>query len=336
MPSPQKKLLFSHVPKAAGTTLGRILKKNLGSRFYAYYGLYDRYMFDSRDVERILEFAPQYDALASHLISLDLPWRSEKFSIFAVAFVRDPIDRAISLFYYLQKIATERGGLIEGDINSFFRRILKSDCEQRGPYCDAQWHFLQGTKQVTWSFEQLQRLVESGKLIIAPMERFNDACVVMEKVHGDLLSDMAYPEKQNTSPRSGGCSEDVLELLNSKNQKDSQLYGWVQEQFHRQFEHLIGPLANSARLDFQHRCKAVSGDWIADDSAVALNREERQYFEYLKEENRKLRGENAGLRSARDLKLLNGIPSSIIASISRMISCGGHTSKRLGSSSDRG
>jgi hypothetical protein len=314
-----KKLFFSHVPKAAGTTMGRILKKNLGEKFYPYYGLYDRYMFNMRDVERILEFAPHIDAIASHLISLDLPWFSQRHSIYAISFVRDPVDRAISLFYYLQKLAAQRGGSVCDNAEEFFNRILQSDSEEKKPYSNAQGIFLGKFAHNACSLNQLQQHVDSGQLVIAPMDRFDDACLVLEKIHPDYLSDMAYPGKQNTAQRGCPLSGPTLEALRKCNDQDIKIYEWTQAAFDRQFKNVLGPNPAPAREDFKKRCAAVASDWIAEDSEKALNSQERKYFEHLKMENRRLRSENALLRSARDNRFLDLLPSPFLGVAGRLM-----------------
>lgn len=315
----KKKLFFPHVPKAAGTTMGRILKKNLGERFYPYYGLYDRYIFNARDVERILEFAPHIDAIASHLISLDLPWDSNQHSIYAIAFVRDPIDRAVSLFYYLQKLAADRGGEVRNNPNEFFNHIMNSDTDEKKLYSNAQYNFLGRFVENVVSLNQLLQHVDSGHLVIAPMERFDDACLVLEKIHPDYLSDMSYPGKQNIAQRGCALSESTLKLLRKNNELDIKIYEWTQTVFDRQFQNVIGANATRAREYFKKRCAAVAGDWIAEDSEKALNRKERSYFEHLKKENRRLRSENALLRSARDNRFLDLLPSPFLGVAGRLM-----------------
>jgi hypothetical protein len=313
-----KRIVFSHVPKAAGTTMGRLLKKNLGSKFYSYYGLYDHYMLRAIDVERMLEFHPQLLGVSSHLLSLDLPWDSENFMICAVAFVREPIDRAQSLFFYQQKTSNNKG--ISGQVNSesFFQSILDKDSEAGYPFMNAQWNFLQG-KRSSWQYDFLLTHIQSGRLVIAPMERFDDACILLEKIHPELLPDMAYPCRQNTTARTSVLPLEIQEALAEQNSRDFELYEWTQAVFDRQFENVLGPNPAPVREDFKKRCAAVAGDWIAEDSEKALNREERSYFEHLKKENRRLRSENALLRSARDNRFLELLPSPFLGVAGRLM-----------------
>jgi hypothetical protein len=67
---------------------------------------------------------------------------------------------------------------ITGPIRSFFDSILKQRYDKR--LFDAQFNFLSGGNPATLSFSRIEELFGSGKLILAPMERFDDTCLLLE------------------------------------------------------------------------------------------------------------------------------------------------------------
>lgn len=286
-----RRFLFTHIPKAGGTTMGRILRRNFGASFYPYYGLYDQHMFRAVEVERILDAYPQYQCIASHLFSLRLPWESSRHDVAGFAFVRDPVDRVLSMFFYEEKLARENPGRPgPGTMEDFYSGLL-SGREQDGRFFNGQMRFLSGFGQPLLTFEEIFSLVDQRRLLLAPVDSFDDACILLEHRFRESFKDAAYPGRQNTATREKSIPDELRARIAEANTLDAQLFARTQEVFRRQLEEELGTNLAAAREDFARRCAAVAPDWLAEEQTEALNAEERRLFNHLKKENRELKAE---------------------------------------------
>jgi hypothetical protein len=251
----QTKFIFCHTPKVAGTTMGKILHRNFGKRFYMYYGLWDNRFFTAEDIEGMCTLHPQYTCLASHMFSLDLPFYSERFDYKAIAFVRDPVDRALSLYFYSFRMAKENPGYEPpGPIDSFFENIFQTRCDQR--FFNAQFNFLAGGKPESLSFSKIEELVRSGKLILAPMERFDDTCLLLEQLYPDVFKNAASPGKRNESSWNQKISLELRNRLLQENATDSELFTLSKRLFDQSFfsVFLDHDFLQKKRASFRRRC----------------------------------------------------------------------------------
>jgi hypothetical protein len=292
----KNKFIFCHVPKAAGTTMGRILKRNFGRAFYPYYGLYDHHMFTAYEVERILDLYPQYHCIASHMFSLRLPYDSANHKIHAFAFIRHPVDRVLSLYHYALKLCIDNpGSKHPGSLDEFYANIL-SDNQADGRFFDGQVRFLSGFGEESLQVEDLLGLAEKNGVLLAPTAAFDDACMLLEKRHPESFADASYPGRENIAPRNEEISEDLRSRILEVNEADAELFLRVGEIFSRRLNDELGRGLEEARADYKRRCASAGPDWLAEDETVALTKEERHLFEFLKKENNSLKEEVAFLR----------------------------------------
>ena len=160
-----KKFIFCHIPKSAGTLFGQILERNFRRRFYPYYGLWDNRFFKKADVAGMCELHPQYDCLASHMFTLDLPFESERIDFRAITFIRNPVDRAFSLYSYSFRMAKLNPGYQPpGSFQDFFRSIIENIDDAR--FCNAQYRYLYGESEGDEGFEKIKKLSKSEKLLM--------------------------------------------------------------------------------------------------------------------------------------------------------------------------
>ena len=96
-----------HVRKCGGSTFhSQILKTAFGEAFYRDSSLIE-YQYTREQVEEILANCPWLRAYSSHKISLDLPYDTSAARLWAITFVRDPIARFRSHYFYLRQHARD-------------------------------------------------------------------------------------------------------------------------------------------------------------------------------------------------------------------------------------
>jgi hypothetical protein len=262
--APPDKFIFCHIPKSGGTTMGKILERNFGAGFYPYYGLWDRYMFEAADVAGMCDLHPQYTCLASHLFSLDLPYDSPRFTFRAFSFLRHPVERALSLYFYSFRMARENPGYQPpGSIEEFFAPIL--DKKTDGRFFDGQMQFLSNQKPAAWPLEKIDRLMAEQRVLLAPCERFDDACLLLEHRFPHAFRNAAYGRSRNRSDRREPVKEDLRQRLAEANPRDMDLYAMVCDRFAAAVREELGegPVLEAKRHDFTERCRrqALHDKW---------------------------------------------------------------------------
>lgn len=286
-----RRFLFSHIPKSGGTTLGRILRRNFGDAFYPYYGLFDHYMFQAMDVQRMCDLHPQYRCIASHLISLQVPFASPNWDFRVFSFVRDPVERALSLYFYTLRLAEKNpGGQHPGNLEEFFLPILSGQ-KRDLRFFNAQTRFLAGNRGEDLDWTALDQHRKERKILLVPLEAFDDGCLLLENWFPEDFRDTAYPGRQNLAPRTQEVPEEIRAALARHNAQDRELYEKTRDLFYEQLEAAFGTTLAAARQNFAERCRAVAPDWLAEEETAALTAEERRLFNHLKKENRELKAE---------------------------------------------
>lgn len=253
-----QKFIFSHIPKSAGTLFGQILERNFRKRFYPYYGLWDNRFFTKEDVAGMCDLHPQYQCLASHMFTLQLPFESKRFDFRAITFVRDPVERALSLYSYSFRMAKLNTGYQPpGSIEDFFRSIIASEDDAR--FCNAQYRFLCGEKNGLEGLEQIKSLSQAGKLLIAPVERFADACLLLEKMYPQYFINTAFGRRSNASTKPKQVPVELGCLLEEKNRIDTELLIISKQLFDKVFNKMFSSASElqAARREFQKRCSGM-------------------------------------------------------------------------------
>gem|GEM_PF-5222486 len=252
------KFIFCHIPKSAGTLFGQILERNFRKKFYPYYGLWDNRFFTKEDVDGMCKLHPQYDCLASHMFSLDLPFESNNYDFKGITFIRNPVERALSLYTYSFRLAKLNSGYQPpASIEEFFISIIEKRDDAR--FCNAQYRFLFGENQGGQGLEKIKSLSKSGKLFIAPVERFEDACLLLEKMYPQHFSNNAFGRRSNASAKSIQVPPELSCLLEDNNLLDTELLNISKQLFDESFNQYFKSTSelHLAREKFEKRCSEI-------------------------------------------------------------------------------
>ncbi len=210
--------------------MGQILLRNFGPAFYSYYGLWDIRQFQSADVSGMLDLHPQFRCIASHMFSADLPFDSVKWDVRAFAFLRNPYERALSLYFHNVRMNKESGatGYVQG-IEDFFNKVLTEKIDLG--FFDFQTRFLMPGENPEFRVRRILELVHSGRLLLAPLEMFTEACLLLEQVYPEDFRNAAYTKVHMKSPRGQEIPEGLEAQILENNQFDFELYESVSRIF---------------------------------------------------------------------------------------------------------
>ena len=256
---PQNRDIYMHlhVPKTAGTTMWKILEANFGGRLGADYALGGHPgKYTQEEMAEVL-YQWDLDCFTAHNYSLPaIPFGSLP-GIHAFSFVRDPVAKAISSYFYLRnqsqlspwhickkKKLTE---LLQENQSEIIGNLMLFDCSQID-------FLMAGTA----SLDSVLEYSRKYEYHLLPSDRFDDSLICLEKLYPTHFRDCSYGERANTSSRDQKVTKEDLNLIEKLPwiDKDRGLYdfsiayleGLIERCFDTKEEFV------AARSCFQKRC----------------------------------------------------------------------------------
>lgn len=241
---------FAHIPKTAGTTFNSIMERNFGDDYLRVpHDFYEEGPLKSQFISAFIERFPNRRALGGHRVSLDLEFDMPGADLRAIAFVREPLDRLVSEYFYLRRISLT-GEATELQQDTFEKFVEAAAAKANSWFQNAQCQFVQ-TK-----LPELAELVEAQKVFLFTMDTFENACICLENFFPSDFLDCSYVEKNvnggkaKAKPRPS-LTGAVAKLVGL----DQQLYELAQLSQSRLFEEIGDPAHwNELKADFRRRC----------------------------------------------------------------------------------
>ena len=244
--------LHVHVPKAGGSTLRQLMNRTFGDGYYNSNSLLETKQYSSAEVSEIIRCHPWLTGFSDHKLSLDLPFDSEHANVHALCFVRDPVERFISRFSFHRNF--EEVNCIAQQMT--FREFANAELVEKHvhPQTNSQIYFLNGGK-ANDKIEVIAAAIATRKTCLFPIERFDEACILLENIFPETFTDLSYV-RINTSNRKEAIEaadrsfvQDLLAddfaLTELANQE---LDRWLQKAFD------TDQRRESALVDFKDRC----------------------------------------------------------------------------------
>lgn len=178
-----------HVPKAGGSTLRQLFNRNFGEGFYNSSSLLETKQYTCEDVSEIVRCHPWLHCFSDHKLSLDLPYDHEDARVMAICFVRDPVERFISRYFFHRNF--EEVACIAQRMS--FRDFAEAELIKgyADPQTNSQVYFLNGGQ----SFDDMtliQNALATGQAWLFPIERFDEACICLERLFPESFKDLSY------------------------------------------------------------------------------------------------------------------------------------------------
>lgn len=201
--------LHVHVPKAGGSTLRQLMNRNFGEGFYNSQSLLETKQYTCEDVSEIVRCHPWVKCFSDHKLSLDLPYDHEHSRIFALSYVRDPVERFISRYFFHRHF--EEVNCIAQKMS--FRDFANAELVEQyvHPQTNSQIYFLNGGKS-NEDMSLIENALASGKAFLFPIERFDESCIVLERKFPTFFSDLSYV-RANVSKKDARLSEADREFV---------------------------------------------------------------------------------------------------------------------------
>lgn len=202
--------LHVHVPKAGGSTLRQLMNRNFGKQNYSNsQSLLETKQYDCADVSEIVRCHPHLGCISDHKFSLDLPWHHEHAQIFAISYVRDPVERFVSRYFFHRHF--EEVACIAQRMS--FRDFANVELieQEVHPQTNSQIYFLNGGR----SFDDMsvvEAALATERAFLFPIERFDESCICMERMFPTVFSDLSYV-MANVSKKDAEVTHDERELV---------------------------------------------------------------------------------------------------------------------------
>jgi hypothetical protein len=228
----EQRVIFLHVPKAAGSSLQRILD-------YQYKPTNTFSISRSRTVEEFKQLPRErrekIRLLKGHMyfgLHEFLPSPSTYITV-----LRDPVDRIISLYYFVlqsphhshHKLVTSQNMSLEDYFYSGRKRQLNN----------GQTRLLSGIDSTVIDFGQCSTaMLESAKknlqehfLVFGITERFDETLILMKRALGWKNPFYVKHNVTKDRPSKENVSRDILDLIKKYNELDIELYNYAKKMF---------------------------------------------------------------------------------------------------------
>ncbi len=244
--------LHVHIPKAGGSTLRHLFRRNFDKGYYNATSLLETKQYTRDEVSEIVRCHPHVTCYSDHKLSLDLPFEHPNADVYAVCFVRDAVERFISRYFFHRHF--EDVQCLAQRVS--FREFAESELVRKDtpPSTNSQIYFLNGGKSFS-DLAVVNSALETGRAYLFPVERFDEACICLEQLFPEAFSDLSYV-LTNVSKKDEPVSQEDRAFIRPHLAKDTPLV----ELSHQKLDQLLN-LAYPTSIDrqtslaeFQDRC----------------------------------------------------------------------------------
>lgn len=231
-------IVFTHIPKTAGTTFLQILRDNVpaggvgtvGNVFKGSGGS------DPKPIER-LRNAGALRTRHMYVLSGHLPFGASQhlpLETRYLTFLRDPVDRSLSQYYGFFKLNRRRQLPNEGSLEDVLREREIYDNLQTRMLSSAPDPFGEVTDEI---LEQAKENLRDRFTAFGLAERFDESLVLFKHALG-LKSVLYINQRVGTRPRAEEVSADMRRVAEGSNRYDIELYDFAADLFERRIAEL--------------------------------------------------------------------------------------------------
>jgi hypothetical protein len=187
------------------------------------------------------------------MLSGELPYDNETGKrVVGIAFVRDPVKRFMSNYNY-QRGADYLGGFAkENDLDAF---ISKAIVENENPMWRNGQTFILGGSHSEGGIQTIKDRAKNGHLICLPTERFDEACILLERLFPNDFKDCSYAH-YNVSKQKSTVSDKQTATISEFMKLDFRLLEFANQYLDSSLKSVFKDLGEfrTYRDDFRRRC----------------------------------------------------------------------------------
>lgn len=241
--SEEQVIVFLHIPKTAGTTFRYIIQYQYKPT--AIYELYNHSLTHSQRLDKLLNLSEtrkqQIKIVNSHFGFGLHEFLHRPYTY--ITFLRAPIDRVVSMYYYLQRTNNIQTNPLPPDLSlkdfvQTYQRIqngmtkylsgviLKDQLADQSPKSTANSQC--ATKA---DLELAKKNLKEHFKVIGLAERFDESLILFQKTLGWKIPLYDKNNVSKSRPSTRNVSKDTLRLIEKSNEFDIQLYEYAKEVF---------------------------------------------------------------------------------------------------------
>jgi hypothetical protein len=187
------------------------------------------------------------------MLSGDLPYDMKNKEVFGIAFVRDPINRFISS-YNMHRGETYRGGIAKD--NDFDEFCTKALVNTDNPMWRNGQTFILGGSGSDAGLAIVSERISKGQLLLLPTERFDESCVLLERLFPSDFKDCSY-SRYNVSKQNTPISEHQRATVAQYMESDFELIALAHEYLDSSMKRLFADMNDRQQYidGFRKRCE---------------------------------------------------------------------------------
>jgi len=194
-----------HIPKCGGSTVVDLLSRNFGPDLGYTNSILNDYQYDADQVARIIDHFPHLKCLTGHKLSLNLPFYRKDLDIQAFTWIRDPVDRFVSHYFYHRNHTTFVPEAKTMDLLEYTEWALKY--ENQKMYINGQTRFLSGG-----SVETIRSMVKDGNLLLFPLSKLQESFYTLAHKFPKTFVDLRIKSK-NVSKKDQVLLDNFRDLI---------------------------------------------------------------------------------------------------------------------------
>ena len=264
--------LHFHIFKNAGTTIDWIFEKNFSDKAARIDVDSQREILSMDVVLNFLKKNTDTKSLTSHQIRFPIPENNE-FTFLPIVFIREPLDRAFSIYRYNKKRADVRTQGIANAKKMTLSQYIQWNLDKKPHKVmkNFQTYFLANSdSSMDVTSADLETAISNLKncLIIGVVDRFDESLVIAEDILKKYFSDidLSYVKRKVSEDRKNSLKERIddskkqigeklIEDLQKENEFDLKLYKFANQELDDRTNKIDN--FDEKLIDFKLRCKKL-------------------------------------------------------------------------------
>jgi hypothetical protein len=248
-----KRVFFHvHIWKTGGTSFLNVCRENFGKGFHRDIMLIQDWFLSTQQLRWLLNYHDWIRCYSCHMLSGELPYDMDDTEVIGVSFVRDPVNRFVSS-YSFQRGDTYRGGVAKKhNFDSFYKKVLM---ETGNPMWRNGQTYILGGERTEFGIDRISKRLANDQLVLLPTERFDESCMVLEKLFPENFKDCSYVT-YNVSKKKTPITEQQRTAIAGCMDLDFSLHTLANDYLNSALDRFFPDLdVRRRRLDeFRHRC----------------------------------------------------------------------------------
>ncbi|NIA30111.1 MAG: sulfotransferase family 2 domain-containing protein [Actinobacteria bacterium] len=243
-----------HIWKTAGSSFLNICRNNFGRAFHRDIMLIQEWFLSTEQLRWLLMYHNWIRCYSCHMLSGDLPYDAEDAEVIGISFVRDPIDRFVSSYNYMMDDNYHGGYSKRIDFDELYTRTF---VDVDNPWWrNGQAHIIGGNTAEEEALGKIRKNLENDRLILLVTERFDESCIVLERLFPDDFKDCSYI-RYNVSAKKKNIAESQRKVVSKYMDLDTELLKLANNYLDAKLDRLYPDLDERQRYlkDFKKRCQ---------------------------------------------------------------------------------